>query len=46
LWPGLPKEEGGLPCSCNVAAAGCGIQKYAATGVNDELKIIINQVKL
>jgi hypothetical protein len=24
----------GLPCSCNVAAAGCGIQKYAAAGVN------------
>ena len=29
-----PREEGGLPCSCNVAAAGCGIQKYAAAGVN------------
>jgi hypothetical protein len=29
----------GHPCSCNVAAAGCGIQKYAAAGVNGELML-------
>jgi hypothetical protein len=40
LLSNTPKGPNLSPCSCNVAAAGCGIQKYAAAGQYSKKEVI------